>query len=86
MRKTVHMCVNIEGLLCQTDSKLKKLFTDEGETKSGKFVRSWLRLQLAQGKRVLPMGERCEGFSDINGCPGHPIVESAPPTGCKGKG
>ena len=35
-------------------------------------MRDWLKLQLLQGKRVLPMGEKCEGWSDITGCPGHP--------------
>lgn len=34
-----------------------------------------LQTQLAQGKEVLPMGKKCEGWSDITGCPGHPIKE-----------
>lgn len=38
---------------------------------------AWLKLQLAYGKRVLPIGEKCEGWSDITGCPGHRIEEGA---------
>lgn len=71
-----HMCVDIAGVLRWPDKMLSNLFTDEGEKRSGKVVRDWLKLQLAQGKRVLPMGERCEGFSDIDGCPGHEITEA----------
>jgi hypothetical protein len=70
---THHMCVDIEGVLRWPDKDLRSLFTTEGtHEKSGKVVRDWLKLQLLQGKRVLPMGEKCEGWSDVDGCPGHP--------------
>jgi hypothetical protein len=69
-----HMCVNIEGVLRWPDSQLSKLFTEDGKRKNGRYVRDWLKLQLNQGKRVLPMGEACEGFSYQTGCPGHPDV------------
>jgi hypothetical protein len=69
---TVHMCVDIEGVLRWSDRDLAKLFTEDGAHRSGAYVRDWLRLQLAQGKRVLPMG-KCEGFDYQTGCPGHPI-------------
>ena len=73
MSKTVHMCVDIEGVLRWSDRELAKLFTaDNGATMRGHYVRDWLKLQLAQGKRVLPMGKPCEGFSYETGCPGHP--------------
>lgn len=51
------------------------MFTEDGEMKSGKYVRDWLKLQLAQGKRVLPMSKDCEGFSYQDGCPGHPCPD-----------
>lgn len=69
-----HMCVDIEGVLRWSNGKIAKLFTDEGEHKPGSVVRAWLKLQLAQGKRVLPMGE-CDTFSFQTGCPGHPVEE-----------
>ena len=69
---THHMCVDIEGVMRWPDKDLCRLFKgDDGEKVRGSVVRDWLKLQLAQGKRVLPMGDRCEGFSDVTGCPGH---------------
>lgn len=70
-----HMCICIAGVLRYPDSKLQKLFTDNGTHRPGKIVRKWLELQLSEGKRVLPMGE-CEGFDFQTGCPGHPIIPS----------
>ena len=70
---THHMCVDIAGVLRWPDKDLCRLFKDDdGSKKPGRVVRDWLKLQLAQGKRVLPMGEKCEGWSDVDGCPGHP--------------
>lgn len=66
------MCVNIEGVLRWPNKMLNKLFSDDsGQPRGGHYVRDWLKLQLAQGKHVLPMGEPCEGFSYLTGCPGH---------------
>ena len=75
IHQTVHMCVSIEGLLKYPNSKLAKFFQQiEGvDVRKGSQVRDWLRLQIAQGKHVLPMGE-CEGFDYVKGCPGHPVV------------
>ncbi len=69
---THHMCVDIEGVLRWSNTKLSRLFTDDGIQRPGRTVRDWLKLQLAQGKRVLPIGEKCQGWSDVTGCPGHP--------------
>lgn len=72
-RRVVHMSVDIAGVLRWSDKELVGMFKDsDGKRQSGACVRDWLKLQLAQGKRVLPMGE-CEGFSFVNGCPGHDI-------------
>ncbi len=72
-RRTVHMSVDIAGVLRWSDKELVGMFKDSnGNRQSGAYVRDWLKLQLALGKRVLPMGER-EGFSFVNGCPGHDI-------------
>jgi hypothetical protein len=74
-RRTIHVCVDIEGVLRCSDKQLSKLFIeDDGSHRPGRYVRDWLRMQLAQGKRVLPAGKPCEGFSYQTGCPGHPVV------------
>lgn len=69
-----HMCVDITGVLRWSDRDLSKLFTENGATKPGSYIRDWLKLQLAQGKQVLPMSEECDGFSYQSGCPGHPAA------------
>lgn len=72
-----HMCVDIEGVMRRSDKELGQFFKgDDGEPQRGSVVRDWLKLQLAQGKRVLPMGKKCEGWSDETGCPGHPKTDS----------
>lgn len=76
MPKTIHMCVDLQGSLRRTDRELSALFHgDNGETLSGRYVRDWIKLQLMKGIKVVPMGPRCEGFSDIDGCPGHETPE-----------
>ena len=68
--------MDIEGVLRWPDSYLRKLFDDpDGVPRSGAYVRQWLKLQMAYGKKKLPMGERCEGFCDVKGCPGHLVEE-----------
>lgn len=75
-RCTVHMCVGISGVLRWSDKQLSNLFAeDDGTRRPGRYVRDWLKLQLAKGRKVLPMGKPCEGFSYETGCPGHPIEE-----------
>jgi hypothetical protein len=71
--KEWHLCISIEGLLTYSDRRLSHLFTDSGKQRPGAIVRQWLKLQLAQGKRVLPFGKECEGFSYQTGCPGHSL-------------
>lgn len=68
----VHMCCDISGVLKRSGKFLHNMFSDNGKRKPGKVVRAWLESQLAEGKRVLPMG-KCEGFDYQTGCPGHEI-------------
>jgi len=74
-RRTVHMWVDISGVLRWPDKKLSGMFQDEfGNNQPGRVVREYLRIQLAHGKKVLPIGE-CEGFSFETGCPGHFVTD-----------
>lgn len=78
VRKTIHMCVDIQGSLNRSDRELRGMYrADDGSTPSAREIREWLKLQLAQGKRVLPMDKPCEGWSDQTGCPGHVIEDKA---------
>lgn len=73
----VHMCIDISGVLRWPNAKLQKLFYDkDGTPRSGAYVRDYLRLELAKGRRVLPMGTECDNFDYQTGCKGHPQEET----------
>ena len=75
--RTVHMCVSIEGVLRWPDKDLVNMFSDDnGHRQPARMVRDFLKLELLKGRRVLPMGEPCEGWSYETGCPGHPAAKS----------
>lgn len=42
---------------------------------TGAAVKEKFRIWDFEGKRVIPIGEPCEGFSYQDGCPGHEITE-----------
>lgn len=74
-----HVCIDIAGVLRWSDRDLVALFKDEaGQKRSPAYIRDWLRLQQAHGKRVLPTSADCEGFSDQTGCPGHRVLLNPP--------
>lgn len=65
-----HMHVSIEGILANwTNRDIARLF--------GRSVKDVAELKrilidyLILGIKVLPVGEKCEGWSDETGCPGH---------------
>lgn len=73
--RTVHMCLDIRGALRWPKTRLRGLLTDEdGRPATADQAREWLLDRLGEGKRVLPLGEACEGFSYETGCPGHEEV------------
>jgi hypothetical protein len=72
MSTVLHTCLDIRGALAWPKARLKGLLRhDDGREASSEEVHEWLCDQLAAGKRVLPMGEPCDGFSFETGCPGH---------------
>ena len=69
--RIVHMCLDIRGALGWPKSKLRGLLVhDTGKKATADEAREFLLDCVAEGKRVLPMGE-CDGFSYETGCPGH---------------
>ena len=68
----LHVCVDIRGLLHKTDRELTGWFLrEDGTVATPAEAREMLMDQLAMGRKVLPFGEACEGFSYETGCPGH---------------
>jgi len=66
-----HMCVDIRGAINWPNSRLKSLFCDAGKPVSAEAAREHLLDQLQMGRKVIPFGKPCEGFSYESGCPGH---------------
>ena len=67
-----HLCMNIEGAIANAKD-LKGAIAVDGETlNTVKEIRSFLRRQLAMGRRVLPTC-RCSNFDYQKGCLGHEI-------------
>lgn len=66
----IHTCLSIEGAI-RNAKDLKGCLTVDGKTLDTiKEIRDYMRKQLAEGKKVLPMCN-CEGFSFETGCPKH---------------
>jgi len=71
VHRTIHCCLDIRGALRWPLRRLRGMFRIDGRACSGAQAREILLDHLSQGRRVLPMGEPCEGFSYETGCPGH---------------
>lgn len=72
MSRTVHLCVDIRGLMRRPKKDLKNWFRKpDGRYATADEAWDYLADELAQGRRVLPYGAACEGFSYETGCPGH---------------
>lgn len=75
--KTTHLCVDIRGLLLRNDRELRGVIRDDSGTNLPPVAaREWLLDRLAEGKKVLPTTDECEGFSYQTGCPGHEQLAS----------
>lgn len=67
---TVHMCQSVSGAIKNWDKKMwNQIGNDNGMT--GDQAKEKFRIMEFNGIKVIPIVERCEGFSDIDGCPGH---------------
>lgn len=67
-----HICISIEGALKNwKNSEWKHIAKQNNCTVAD--VKNYFVESLKEGKRVLPFGEPCEGFSYETGCPGHEL-------------
>ena len=77
MKETRHMCIDIRGFLnFYRNKSMAYLMTDEktGRYLTSKQAREYLEDCLANGWRVLPLGD-CDNFDHMTGCKGHPVKE-----------
>ena len=73
MSRTFHLCVSLRGALMNwSDREWRNCVTDDdGRTLTPMEVKSYFLECLAEGKRVIPIGEKCDNFDFEKGCLGH---------------
>lgn len=74
MSKTIHVCVSIKGAL-QNWSKGEWAHLAKANNMTVDAAIEQFRIMDFEGKKVLPFGPACEGFSYESGCPGHEAKE-----------
>lgn len=74
MKRRIHICQSVEGALKNwKKSEWKSLAKSNNCTIDE--VKEYFWQCMREGKRVIPIGEPCEGFSFQDGCPGHEIKD-----------
>lgn len=73
---TYHVAQSIEGALMNWTKRDWALLAKTNNL-TIEQVKRWMLDQHAAGKKRLPIGERCEGFDDVTGCPGHRVEQEA---------
>jgi hypothetical protein len=75
MSSILHCCLDIRGAMRWPKRQLgMMLVRADGSHASAEEAWEYLADQLAMGRRVIPLGEACEGFDYATGCPGHEEV------------
>lgn len=71
--KTHHLSLSVTGCLRQTpdNNKLSWVNDDNGHPLTNKQLRAELKKADFEGKKLLLMSDKCDGFSFETGCPGH---------------
>ncbi len=78
MSTVLHCCISVRGALKWPKSRLRRFLRHEsGRWATADEAQDFLLDELQQGHLVLPIGEPCEGFDYVKGCPGHEGGEGA---------
>lgn len=67
---TVHVVVDLHGLL-SSRRRIVGLVDENGHELADDEARRRLLTLVASGVRCMPIGNACDGFDPITGCPGH---------------
>lgn len=67
------MCIDVRGAIRNFNPREWRgtVTDDNGRELTIPEIKEWLMDELAKGRRVIPLGKPCEGFSYETGCPGH---------------
>ncbi len=71
MGKKYHFCQDLRGpLQTWSDKNWEDLIAKPNKV-SIHEAKDFFLDRIAEGKKVIPIGEKCDGFSYETGCPGH---------------
>lgn len=75
MKTRRHVCLSIEGAIRNAKDLKGCITLDDGRVlNTVAEIREFMRVQLAMGRKVLPIGD-CDNFDYQTGCKGHIIEE-----------
>lgn len=74
---TLHLCQSVSGAL---RNWTKDIWDSVGaqNNMTGNQMKEKFRIMEFEGKKVIPFGKACDGFSYETGCPGHEKQEKTP--------
>lgn len=74
MKRRIHMCLSLSGALKNWDKRTWSSVAKDNNMSVSELKDEFIKM-IAEGKKVIPMHEECEGFSYETGCPGHEVKE-----------
>lgn len=74
MKRIIHVCQSVDGALRNWSKSDWKHMADTNNVSIG-YAKKWMELQRHLGRKVVPIGDKCEGFNYESGCPGHEVIE-----------
>jgi len=72
--RTIHICQSVEGALRNWKMAEWRSIAKSNNMTVEQVKNEFWKMH-GEGKKVIPIGEPCEGFSYETGCPGHEIKE-----------
>lgn len=70
MSTTIHICQSVSGAIKNWDKKTWQAIAKDNNM-TVEAIKERFRIYEFEGKKVIPIGDPCEGFSYQDGCPGH---------------
>jgi hypothetical protein len=70
--RILHVTIDVRGAIGMPARALRGMLRRlDGSLATASETREWLLDHLQEGRKRLPIGEPCDGFSYETGCPGH---------------
>ena len=75
MKQRIHICQSVSGALANWSRKDWEMVARDNDCSIDR-IKGRFRIMELEGKKVIPIGDACEGFSYETGCPSHPVEET----------